>query len=114
MVLVESLQQAKLSMCEITTFSANYKDNALKLKHTPLYPHAIFRCFSCFSLCPVEGALWWALLFRCFMKKRVHLGCEVHGGSWTTLTQKVYPYIECVSVSSLWRAEKSLVLAPKK
>ncbi len=67
-------------MCEITTFSANYKDNALKLKHTPLYPHAIFRCFSCFSLCPVEGALWWALLFRCFMKKRVHLGCEVYRG----------------------------------
>ena len=33
-VLFESLQKAKLSMCEITTFSANYKDNALKLNLT--------------------------------------------------------------------------------
>lgn len=40
-VLFESLQQAKLSMCEITTFSANYKDNVLKLNRALLFHHAI-------------------------------------------------------------------------
>lgn len=53
-------------MCEFTTFSANGKDNALKLKHTPLYPHAILRWFSFFSQCLVEGALWWAVALPVF------------------------------------------------
>ena len=65
-------------MCEFTTFSANNKDNALKLNRAPLFPHPIVHLFL-LSL----GRLWRTLLdswlpIRYAVWSKLDACCEVH------------------------------------
>ena len=100
-------------MCEFTTFSANNKDNALKLNRAPLFPHSIVHLFL-----PSLGRLWRTLLdswlpIRYAVWSKLDARCEVHSvfllcyfiAGWRSL------YIICNRVG--W-GRKSLVLPPKK
>lgn len=100
-------------MCEFTTFSANNKDNALKLNRAPLFPHPIVHLFL-----PSLGRLWRTLLdswlpIRYAVWSKLDACCEVHSvfllcyfiAGWRSL------YIICNLVG--W-GRKSLVLPPKK
>lgn len=100
-------------MCEFTTFSANNKDNALKLNRAPLFPHSIVHLFL-----PSLGRLWRTLLdswlpIRYAVWSKLDARCEVHSvfllcyfiAGWRSL------YIICNLVG--W-GRKSLVLPPKK
>ena len=100
-------------MCEFTTFSANGKDNALKLNRAPLFPHPIVHLFL-----PSLGRLWRTLLdswlpIRYAVWSKLDACCEVHSvfllcyfiAGWRSL------YIICNLVG--W-GRKSLVLPPKK
>ncbi len=65
-------------MCEFTTFSANNKDNALKLNRAPLFPHPIVHLFL-----PSLGRLWRTLLdswlpIRYAVWRKLDACCEVH------------------------------------
>ena len=65
-------------MCEFTTFSANNKDNALKLNRAPLFPHSIVHLFL-----PSLGRLWRTLLdswlpIRYAVWTKLDACCEVH------------------------------------
>lgn len=65
-------------MCEFTTFSANNKDNALKLNRAPLFPHPIVHLFL-----PSLGRLWRTLLdswlpIRYAVWSKLDACCEVH------------------------------------